>query len=106
LSVCSLAAGVVGNQIGLFWTFGLLGLLVVVSRGLARRLWPCADRNILQDEHAPLQHEHLHTHDEHHQHEHEGWEGPEPHHHPHRYAPLRHRHAYVIDYHHAHWPKV
>jgi hypothetical protein len=100
--VTYLVAGVVGNEIGLFWTFGLLGLLVVVSTGLAVRLWPSADPDVLEHEHAPLQHEHLHTHDEHHQHPHEGLEDPEPH----RHAPLRHRHAYVIDYHHAYWPKV
>jgi hypothetical protein len=41
--VTYLVAGVVGNEIGLFWTFGLLGLLVVVSTGLAVRLWPSAD---------------------------------------------------------------
>lgn len=69
-----LAAGVVGNAIGLFWTFGLLGLLVVVSSGLAMRLWPSADPAVLEHEHAPLQHEHLYVRDEHHQHDHEGWE--------------------------------
>jgi ABC-type Zn2+ transport system substrate-binding protein/surface adhesin len=99
LPVCSLVARVVGNEIGLFWILSLLGLPVVVSTGL--RLWPSVDPTILEQEHAPLQHEHLHTHDEHHQHEHEGWERPEPHRHPHRHAPLRHRHAYVIDYHYA-----
>jgi MFS family permease len=104
--VTYLVAGVVGNEIGLFWTFGLLGLLVVVSSGLAMRLWPSADPTILEHEHGPSQHEHLHAHDEHHQHPHEGWEGPEPHRHPHRHAPLRHRHAYFVDYHHPSWPKA
>jgi MFS family permease len=104
--VTYLVAGVVGNEIGLFWTFGLLGLLVIVSSGLAMRLWPEADPEVLEHEHGLLQHEHLHTHDEHHQHEHEGWEGPEPHRHPHGHAPVRHRHAYVVDYHHPSWPKA
>jgi MFS family permease len=104
--VTYLVAGVVGNAIGLFWTFGLLGLLVIVSTGLAMRLWPAADPEVVEHEHGMLQHEHLHTHDEHHQHEHEGWEGPEPHRHPHRHAPVKHRHAYVVDYHHPAWPKV
>ena len=99
-----LVAGVVGNEIGLFWTFGVLGVLVVVSSGLAMRLWPSADPEQLEHEHAPLQHEHLHTHDEHHQHEHEGWEGPAPHRHPHRHLPQRHRHRYVVDMHHQYWP--
>jgi MFS family permease len=103
--VTYLVAGVVGNEIGLFWTFGLLGLLVLASSALALRLWPSADPEALEHEHAPLRHEHLHTHDEHHQHEHEGWEGPQPHRHPHRHALLRHRHAYVVDYHHPSWAK-
>jgi MFS family permease len=104
--VTYLVAGVVGNEIGLFWTFGVLGLLVVVSTGLAMRLWPAVDPEVLDHEHAPLRHEHTHTHDEHHQHEHEGWEGPQPHRHSHRHVPLRHRHAYVVDYHHLAWPKT
>jgi hypothetical protein len=73
---------VVGNEIGLFWTFGLL---VVASSGFSIRLWPSADPAILEHEHAPLQHEHFHIHDDHHQHE--GWESPEPH----RHVPQRDR---------------
>ncbi|HSA83190.1 MAG TPA: MFS transporter [Geminicoccaceae bacterium] len=99
-----LVAGVVGNAIGPMSTFGLLGLLVVVASGLALRLWPAPDPELLEHEHAAVQHEHLHRHDEHHQHEHEGWEGPEPHRHPHRHRPVRHRHRFVIDLHHQHWP--
>jgi MFS family permease len=99
-----LIAGVVGNLIGLSWTFGLLGLLVVVASGLALRLWPSADPDLLEHAHGPLQHEHLHVHDEHHQHRHEGWEGPEPHRHPHRHRQVRHRHRFVIDMHHQQWP--
>jgi MFS family permease len=102
--VTYLVAGLVGTEIGLLWTFGLLGLLVVVATSLAVRLWPSSDPELLEHEHAPMQHEHLHTHDEHHRHEHEGWEGPEPHRHPHRHVPQRHRHRYVIDMHHHHWP--
>jgi MFS family permease len=99
-----LVAGVVGNEIGLLWTFGLLGLLVLASSVLAMRLWPSADPELLEHEHASLRHEHLHIHDEHHQHEHDGWEGPEPHRHPHPHRRVRHRHRFVIDMHHQHWP--
>jgi MFS family permease len=99
-----LVAGVVGNAIGLSWTFGLLGLVVAASSVLAARLWPAVDPEVLEHEHAFLQHQHLHVHDEHHRHEHEGWEVPEPHRHPHSHAPQRHRHRYVIDLHHQHWP--
>jgi hypothetical protein len=102
--VTYLVAGVVGNEIGLSWTFGLLSLIVVASSGLAMRLWPSLDPEVLEHEHASLHHQHLHVHDEHHRHEHEGWEGPEPHRHPHRHAPQRHRHRYVIDMHHQQWP--
>jgi len=102
--VTYLIAGVVGNAIGLMWTFGLLALLVVVASGLALHLWPAADPELLEHEHAPLLHEHLHRHDEHHRHVHEGWEGPEPHRHPHRHRQVRHRHRFVIDMHHQHWP--
>jgi hypothetical protein len=84
-----------------FGTFGVLGLLVVVSSGVGMRLWPPADPEQLEHEHATLYHEHLRVHDEHHRQEHEGWEGPEPHRHPHRHEPQRHRHRYVIDLHHS-----
>ena len=66
---------------------------------LASRLWPSADPDVLEDEHAPLHHEHLHAHDEHHQHPRQGWEGPEPHPPPSSPWPhassssIRHRHA-------------
>ena len=102
--VTYLVAGVVGNEIGLVWTFGLLGVLVIASSILAARLWPVADLEELEHEHAALEHQHLHVHDEHHQHEHEGWEGPEPHRHPHRHGRRRHRHRFVIDLHHREWP--
>ena len=62
--VTYLVAGVVGNEIGLFWTFGLLGLLVLGSSVLALRLWPSADPEALEHEHAALRHEHLHVHDD------------------------------------------
>lgn len=99
-----LIAGVAGNEIGLFWTFGVLGAVVVASTIVAHRLWPSPDPEVLEHEHAPLRHEHLHVHDEHHQHEHEGWEGPAPHRHPHPHPRLRHRHRFVIDLHHLEWP--
>lgn len=40
------------------------------------------------------------------EHEHEGWEGPEPHWHPHRHTQIRCKHSSVIDHHHERWPKV
>jgi MFS family permease len=97
-------AGVVGNQIGLPATFGLLGLLALAASALALRLWPATDPERLEHEHAPFEHQHLHVHDEHHAHEHAGWEGPEPHRHPHRHGRARHRHRFVIDLHHPQWP--
>jgi MFS family permease len=102
--VTYLVAGVVGSEIGLFWTFGLLGLLVIGSSALALVLWPVPDVEEFEHAHAQFEHQHLHVHDEHHQHEHEGWEGPEPHRHPHRHGRLRHRHRFVIDLHHRQWP--
>ena len=102
--VTYLVAGVIGNEIGLFWTFALLGLLVLVSSILAMRLWPGPDLQELEHEHALFEHQHLHVHDEHHQHEHEGWEGPEPHRHLHHHGRMRHRHRFVIDLHHRQWP--
>jgi MFS family permease len=97
-------AGLLGSAIGLVWAFVLLCVMVVAATIAAARLWPREDPEVLEHEHAPIEHAHLHVHDEHHRHEHEGWEGPEPHRHPHRHAPRRHRHRYVIDMHHQHWP--
>ena len=93
-------AGLGGGALGLVWTFALLGAMVVAATTAAACLWPREDLEVLEHEHAPLEHAHLHVHDEHHRHEHEGWEGPEPH----RHVPQRHRHRYVIDMHHQHWP--
>lgn len=97
-------AGLAGSVLGLAWAFALLGVMVVAGTFTAARLWPREDTEILEHEHAPIEHAHLHVHDEHHRHEHEGWEGPEPHRHPHRHVPERHRHRYLIDMHHQHWP--
>jgi MFS family permease len=97
-------AGLAGSALGLVWTFVLLGVMVVGATITAARLWPRDDLEVLEHEHAPIEHAHLHIHDEHHRHEHEGCEGPEPHRHPHRHVPQRHRHRYVIDMHHQHWP--
>jgi MFS family permease len=97
-------AGLAGSALGLVWTFILLGVMVVGATIAAARLWALDDLEVLEHEHAPIEHAHLHVHDEHHRHEHEGWEGPEPHRHPHRHLPQRHRHRYIIDMHHQHWP--
>ena len=74
-------AGLAGSALGLVWTFVLLGVMVVAATIAASRLWPREDLEVLEHEHAPIEHAHLHVHDEHHRHEHEGWEGPEPHRH-------------------------
>jgi MFS family permease len=97
-------AGLAGSALGMVWTFVLLGVMVVAATIAASRLWPREDLEVLEHEHAPIEHAHLHVHDEHHRHEHEGWEGPEPHRHPHRHVPQRHHHRYVVDLHHQHWP--
>ena len=97
-------AGLAGGALGMGWTFVLLCVMVVAATIAAARLWPREELEILEHEHAPIEHVHLHMHDEHHRHDHEGWEGPEPHRHPHRHVPQRHRHRYVIDMHHQHWP--
>jgi MFS family permease len=97
-------AGLAGSALGLVWAFALLGVMVVAGTFAAARLWLREAPEVLEHEHAPIEHIHLHVHDEHHRHEHEGWEGPEPHRHPHRHAPQRHRHRYVIDMHHQQWP--
>ena len=102
--VTYLIAGVVGNAIGLLWTFAILAVLVAASTVVAARLWPAEDPEELEHLHDAFDHQHLHVHDAHHQHEHEDWDGSEPHRHPHRHGPLRHRHRFVVDLHHRHWP--
>ena len=98
-----LVAGVIGNTIGLVWTFAILGAIVAGSTFVATRLWPAEDPEEIEHLHVGFEHRHLHIHDEHHRHDHEGWEGLEPHRHPHRQAG-EHRHRFVIDLHHRHWP--
>src|SRR3954470_11435578 len=98
-------AGWVGASAGVDAAFTVLGILAVSSTALAARLWPSGDPVEVEHIHANFGHEHLHVHDEHHQHEHEGWEGLEPHAHPHRHGPMRHTHALVIDRHHVEWPR-
>ena len=99
-----LVAGVIGNAIGLVWTFAILGAIVAGSTFVATRLWPAEDPEEIEHLHGSFEHQHLHVHDEHHRHGHEGWEGPEPHRHSHRHGQLKHRHRLVIDLHHRHWP--
>jgi len=97
-------AGWLGTTFSLSAAFIVLAVIALVASGSAIILWPADDHIELEHLHEEMEHEHLHVHDEHHQHAHEGWEGTEPHRHPHRHAPLRHRHPYVIDLHHPGWP--
>jgi MFS family permease len=98
-------AGWLGSAFGLSAAFTMLALAALTATAAALVLWPARDLIELEHVHEELEHAHLHVHDEHHQHVHEGWEGLEPHRHPHRHAPLRHKHAYVIDLHHPVWPR-
>lgn len=98
-------AGLVGAAFGLSAAFWVLAALVAVGGMAAALLWPADDAEVLEHLHDAVAHEHLHTHGDHHAHGHEGWEGPEPHRHPHHHAPVRHTHAYVIDLHHPEWPE-
>ncbi|WP_062227783.1 MFS transporter [Aureimonas frigidaquae] len=97
-------AGWLGAKAGLGVTFITLGVLAGLAACLAMRLWPAVDPDEIEHEHHAFEHDTLHVHDAFHDHGHEGWEGPEPHRHPHRHAPVRHRHAFVIDDHHLAWP--
>jgi len=97
-------AGWLGSAVDASVAFMVLAVLVALTVGVAAGCWPRRDLTVLTHSHSPMQHEHTHVHDAHHQHAHEGWEGPEPHRHPHYHEPIRHHHAVVIDLHHPHWP--
>jgi MFS family permease len=97
-------AGYVGAYWGMPIAFIVMGTLAAAGGAFALALWPKGDRAVLEHSHPELKHDHLHVHDEHHQHAHEGWEGPQPHRHPHLHPPIRHAHAFVIDDHHPIWP--
>lgn len=98
------AAGWLGALVGLGTTFLVMAIGAGVAALAAVKLWPSSDPLDVEHEHHAFEHDALHTHDEHHDHEHEGWEGPEPHRHPHRHAAVRHSHGFVIDEHHLSWP--
>lgn len=98
------AAGWLGSEMGMTFTFIFLSSLAAGATLLAMMLWPNDDPVVVEHRHEAMEHRHPHVHDEHHEHEHEGWEGPEPHAHPHYHAPVTHRHKLTIDLHHPHWP--
>ncbi|MEE9598513.1 MAG: MFS transporter [Acidiferrobacterales bacterium] len=98
-------AGWLGSAFDLSTAFTVLALVALIATAAGLLLWTAPDLIELEHLHEATEHEHLHVHDEHHQHVHEGWEGSEPHRHPHRHAPLRHKHPYVIDLHHPVWPR-
>jgi predicted MFS family arabinose efflux permease len=97
-------AGWLGVTIGLDATFVALSVVCLAGTVAATVLWPADDAIEIEHQHADFAHDAMHVHDEHHRHDHEGWEGPEPHRHPHRHAPIRHSHAFAIDDHHFVWP--
>jgi drug/metabolite transporter (DMT)-like permease len=91
--------------------FGAAGSTLFLGEPLSSRLFVAAglmgvgaymlirERHVRLHRHAPGIHTHRHIHDEHHQHRHEGWEGEEPHMHPHATGPLEHKHACTPDAH-------
>ncbi|HDZ73259.1 MAG TPA: MFS transporter [Aurantimonas coralicida] len=98
-------AGWLGARLGLDATFMVMAVGAGLGTTAALLLWPANDPVEVEHEHAGSVHDALHVHDDlHHQHDHEGWEGPEPHRHPHRHGPTRHVHPFVIDDHHPVWP--
>lgn len=97
-------AGWLGGTVGLPLTFAVFSLLVLISVGVAVRVWPRSEGSVLEHEHKEMSHAHLHVHGPHHQHDHEGWEGPEPHSHPHYHPKVQHSHDFKIDLHHLTWP--
>ncbi len=98
------ASGWLGATIGLGATFVVMAAAAAAGTLAALAFWPAHDPVEVEHVHHAFDHDAPHVHDAHHQHEHEGWEGPEPHRHPHRHQPIRHQHALVIDDHHATWP--
>jgi MFS family permease len=101
-----LATGWLGSSAGLATAFAVLATSAALATGLAQRLWPSPDQEVLEHVHEELSHEHPHRHDEHHQHtssEHPATVAS--HSHAHHHAPLRHAHPFVIDLHHSRWPE-
>lgn len=97
-------AGFLSTHFDVEITAFFLSMSIFVFVALAAILWPKDDQAVLVHVHSEKTHEHKHIHDPHHKHNHEGWEGHEPHSHPHHHRSVRHSHAYVIDDHHATWP--
>lgn len=103
--VCYFVAGVLGQWLGLTFTFVLMAFIATGATLAAMWVWRAQNQEALWHEHQEVTHLHPHVHGLHHQHEHEGWEGPEPHVHPHYHKKHRHLHRFVIDEHHLLWPK-
>jgi len=103
--ICYVAAGALGELVGLAMTFLSMGVVALLATLAASACWRQPDQSQLWHEHKAMAHTHPHFHNEHHQHEHEGWEGPEPHLHPHYHNAQSHRHSFFIDEHHVCWPK-
>lgn len=100
-------AGWLGGAFGLATALVVLAVVALAATGAALLLWPARDQNVLEHQHAAMEHDHSHVHDEHHDHDHDhgDFEDGEPHSHSHRHGPLRHSHPYVISLHHPVWPK-
>ena len=99
-------AGQLGYALGVPASGAVLGVAALGFGLLALLLWPKEDQQILEHQHAAVEHRHVHSHtDPHHDHHHDGREGAEPHSHPHPHGPVRHAHAFVIDQHHQDWPR-
>lgn len=99
-------AGYLGTRLGIETTALVLAVAILLFAILGAVLWPSRGDAPLVHVHDEVDHEHEHIHDdEHHSHTHEGWEGDEPHRHPHRHAAIEHEHVFVIDDHHRAWPK-
>lgn len=99
-----IAAGWTGNALGIDGAFLALAAAAAAATLLAGVLWPRGDRLERMHRHREVEHLHPHVHDVHHRHSHQGWEGLEPHVHPHRHPAIIHRHAFAIDLHHPNWP--
>ena len=97
-------ACLIGATLGLTVAFTVLAFVALTSTAAALALWPAHDPVEVEHLQEALEHGLLHVHDEHHQYVHEGWEGQEPHRHPHRHSPLQHNPPSVVDLHHQMWP--
>ena len=78
-------AGWLGTRYGMPATFVVLGCAGALSMGVASRVWPSRDPEVIAHEHPELPAGHAHTQDA----ARNGW---------------RHAHTFVIDDHHPNWP--